>query len=56
VLGLKIYTLNGHQEMLDTTTKTILNWFQLSVPERTLHNWQNAAARLIAQDLREQMQ
>jgi hypothetical protein len=55
VLGLKIYTLNGQQEMLDTAAKTTLDWFQISVPERTLHNWQNAAARLIAQDLREQL-
>ena len=55
VLGLKIYAFNGQQEMLETTTKAILDWFQLFVPERTLHNWQNAAARLIAQDLREQL-
>ncbi|MEO8606939.1 MAG: hypothetical protein ABI690_03610 [Chloroflexota bacterium] len=55
VLGLKIYTLNGQQETLDSAAKTTLDWFQLFVPERTLHNWQNAAARLIAQDLREQL-
>jgi hypothetical protein len=40
---------------LDATTKAALEWLQISVPERTLHNWQNAAARLIAQDLREQL-
>jgi hypothetical protein len=26
------------------------------VPERTLYNWQNAAARLVAQDLRGEME
>jgi len=26
-------------------------WFQAFVPERTLHNWQNTAAKLIANDL-----
>ncbi|MEK6222575.1 MAG: hypothetical protein N2D54_10060, partial [Chloroflexota bacterium] len=32
-----------------------LEWFQTEVPERTLHNWQNAAAKLIAQDIQEQL-
>jgi hypothetical protein len=32
----------------------VLEWFRVQVPERTLHNWQNAAAALIAQELREQ--
>lgn len=32
-----------------------LDWFQVEVPERTLHNWQNAAAKLVAQDLQEQL-
>ncbi len=31
----------------------VLAWFRQQVPERTLHNWQTAAARLVAQDLRE---
>jgi len=55
VLGLKPYSYNGHHDSLNNASKTVLDWFQRSVPERTLHNWQNAAARLIAQDLREQM-
>jgi hypothetical protein len=55
IVGIKPYSYNGQSEALDTTSKTVLDWFQLSVPERTLHNWQNAAARLIAGDLREQM-
>ena len=31
----------------------VQRWFQANVPERTLYNWQNAAAKLVAQDLRE---
>ena len=54
VVGLKPYsartTLNGHEA--DESTKAALAWFQVSVPERTLHNWQNAAAKVIAQELR----
>jgi hypothetical protein len=38
---------------LDGETGEILNWFQQQVPERTLYNWQTAAAALVAQDLRE---
>jgi hypothetical protein len=30
-----------------------LEWFRREVPERTLYNWQNKAAELIALDLRE---
>jgi hypothetical protein len=55
VLGVKPYTRNGHADSLTSASKTVLDWFQRTVPERTLYNWQNAAARLIAQDLREQM-
>ncbi len=32
-----------------------LEYFQTEVPERTLHNWQKAGAKLIAQNLWEQM-
>lgn len=40
---------------LDAQTRPIIEWLRLNVPERTLHNWQNAAAKLVAQDLREQL-
>jgi hypothetical protein len=33
-----------------------LDWFRREIPERTLHNWQNKAAKLIALDLREKTQ
>jgi hypothetical protein len=52
VLGLKPYTRRADFDSLDESARTTLDWFQTSVPERTLHNWQNTAARLIAEDLR----
>lgn len=52
VMGLKPYSRSDH-DGLDATAKTALDWLQINVPERTLHNWQNAAAKLVAQDLRE---
>jgi hypothetical protein len=52
VVGLKPYTRRTDRETLDETSRWALEWFQTSVPERTLHNWQNAAAKLVADDLR----
>lgn len=52
VLGLKPYTRRMDKEFLDETSRRALEWFQESVPERTLHNWQNTAARLVADDIR----
>lgn len=56
VKGLRPYSrrpaANGRADD-DPTTQAAHHWFQTQVPERTLHNWQNAAARLIAHDLRE---
>ncbi len=37
----------------DPVVQEALTWFREQVPERTLYNWQNAAANLIARDLRE---
>jgi hypothetical protein len=53
VAGLKPYSLRAEQNGLDPTAHEALAWLRASVPERTLHNWQNAAARLVAKDLRE---
>jgi hypothetical protein len=53
VVGLKPYSRNGALDDLDAAARAALDWFQATVPERTLHNWQNAAAKLIAHDLRE---
>ena len=52
VLGLKPYTRRADYDSLDNASRAALDWFRTSVPERTLHNWQNAAAKLIAEDLR----
>jgi hypothetical protein len=53
VIGLKPYSLTNSVDTLDATSQAALEWLRASVPERTLHNWQNAAARLVAQELRE---
>jgi hypothetical protein len=53
VLGLKPYSRRADYDSLDDASRAALDWFQTSVPERTLHNWQNTAANLIAQDIRD---
>lgn len=55
VLGLKPYTRRMDKDTLDECSRLALEWFQSSVPERTLHNWQNIAAKLIADELRARM-
>ena len=52
VRGLKPYTRRLDYARLDPAERAALEWFQAAVPERTLHNWQNSAARLIAGQLR----
>ena len=52
VLGLKPYSRRMDKDSLDEASLQALEWFQTSVPERTLHNWQNTAAKLVADDLR----
>jgi len=41
----------NQEKDLQAHEKDALSWFQAFVPERTLHNWQNTAAKLIANDL-----
>lgn len=54
IAGLRPYSSRrGYQENLDDEQIAALQWFQSTVPERTLYNWQNAASKLVAQDLRE---
>ena len=50
VIGLHPYSRNQEKD-LKAHEKEALEWFQSFVPERTLHNWQNTAAKLIANDL-----
>jgi hypothetical protein len=52
VVGLKPYSRRAGRDPTDPAAREALAWFRLAVPERTLHNWQTAAARLVAEDLR----
>ncbi len=58
VVGLRPYSrrvsANKFNGDLDPAAQQALDWFRSQVPERTLYNWQNAAAKLVAQYLREQ--
>lgn len=53
VLGLKPYSRRAFYDQLDEPTQQALDWFRSQVPERTLYNWQNGAAKLVAQYLQE---
>lgn len=53
VVGLKPYSRRAIHDELDAATTEALDWFRSQVPERTLHNWQNAAARLVAKHILE---
>jgi hypothetical protein len=52
VVGVRAYAQNATPAGLDATARQAWQWFVTEVPQRSLHNWQNAAARLIAADLR----
>ncbi len=52
VVGVRAYAQNATASGLDPTARQAWQWFVTEVPQRSLHNWQTAAARLIAADLR----
>ncbi len=52
VAGLKPYSSRRRTYPKDPVAREALEWFRTAVPERTLYNWQNTAAKLIARDLR----
>lgn len=53
VMGLKPYSRRAdHEHLEDATAHQALDWLRTYVPERTLRNWQTAAAAVIAHDLR----
>ncbi|MEZ4736649.1 MAG: hypothetical protein R3E79_56935 [Caldilineaceae bacterium] len=54
VLGLKPYNRRADHSAADPASQEALDWLRTQVPERTLYNWQTAAAKLVAQYLREQ--
>ncbi|WP_158843306.1 hypothetical protein [Saccharothrix deserti] len=51
VVGIRPYSRRTKREDLDPQARRALAWFVNQVPERTLHNWQNAGAKLVAEDL-----
>lgn len=53
VIGLKPYSRRTYDVPLDPTAQQALDWLRTQVPERTLYNWQTAAATLVAHYLRE---
>jgi hypothetical protein len=52
VVGVRAYAQNATAAGLDPIARQAWQWFVTEVPQRSLHNWQNAAAKLIAADLR----
>ncbi|TPG35904.1 hypothetical protein [Mycolicibacterium hodleri] len=52
VVGVRAYAQNATAAGLDPVAKQAWQWFVTEVPQRSLHNWQNTAARVIAADLR----
>ena len=52
VVGVRAYAQNATAAGLDPVARQAWHWFVTDVPQRSLHNWQNAAARVIAADLR----
>ncbi|MFD0675794.1 MULTISPECIES: hypothetical protein [unclassified Paenibacillus] len=53
IVGIKPYSLRYSAEHLDAPSRAALEWFRTNVPERTLYNWQNAGARIIALSLKD---
>lgn len=56
VVGLKPYSRRAIYDNLPPEQEQALDWFRTMVPERTLYNWQNAGAKLIAGELRTNLQ
>lgn len=52
VRGIKPYGRRYGNDIGDETSHRAFAWFQSAVPERTLRNWQQAAAKLVAHNLR----
>ena len=52
VVGVRAYAQNATPAGLDPVARQAWQWLVTEVPQRSLHNWQTAAARLIAADLR----
>lgn len=55
VAGVRAYAQNATAAGLDPVARQAWQWFVADVPQRSFHNWQNSAARVIAADLRARM-
>lgn len=53
-MGVRAYAQGATAAGLDPVSRQAWQWLVTEVPQRSLHNWQNAAAKLIAADLRAQ--
>lgn len=53
VVGLRPYSQRARYDGLTPDARKALQWFRTAVPQRSLHNWQNAAARLVAVTIRD---
>ncbi len=56
VVGIKPYSRRNDGYDSEPIAQRALEWLAVQVPERTLYNWQNAAAKLIAADLQTECQ
>lgn len=56
IVGIKPFSVRYSDAKLDASSREALAWFRTNVPERTYYNWQNAGAKLVAMNLREQME
>jgi len=55
VVGLKPTRRYQPTATLKDHERAALEWFRTQVPERTLHNWQTTAAKLVTQDLQDRL-
>ena len=55
VMGIKPFSVRTFSDSngRDDELRVVLDWFRVEVPQRTFYNWQNAAAKLVAQDIQE---
>lgn len=53
VVGLRPYNTRLDSLPADAASRRAFEWLRDQVPQRTLHNWQNSAAKLVALYLRE---
>lgn len=56
VVGLRPYSRRANHDDLAESEREALQWLRRDVPQRTLYNWQTAAAELVARDLRERFE